>query len=104
MERRHCGELENLGAPCLKTQCERSDNAEKCEKLIFSIASGRVKLLGRDPVQRTSALCRNTPKEHRETGAPGSRWPEHAEHGKVREHLRGESDGSQPFDSIPDDS
>ena len=51
----------------------------KCEKFIFPVADGKVKISGGDQNLRTSTLIRDSP-----------------DRGEEREDLRGESDGSPP--------
>ena len=83
-------ELENLDAP--EVQCRRLIAKEVItpkngENVIFPIADGKVKLSRGDQVLRTSTFIRDHPGR-----------------GVEREDLRGESDGSSPLDSFPDDS
>ena len=56
------------------------------EHFIFPIAGGMFKLSGGDQGIRKSTLIRDDP-----------------ERGELRDDLRGESDGSQPLDTLPED-
>ena len=60
---------------------------ENGDNFILPIADGKVNLSGGDQVLRISTLIRDN-----------------LERGEERKDLRGESDGSQPLDSLPDDS
>ena len=80
-------ELENLGASEIharRLNAKEVITPKNGEHFICPIAEVKVKLSGRDQVLRTSTF---TP-----------------ERGEEREDLRGESDGSQPLNSFPNDS
>ena len=73
--------LDASGIPCSEAQCEGGSDAEN------GVADGTVKVSGRDQIFRRSTSIRGQP----------ARGEEH------NDVLRGESDGSQPVDTLTAD-
>ena len=83
-------ELENLDASGIharRLKAKEVITLKSGDNFIYPIADGKVKLSGGDQVLKISTFLRDN-----------------LEQGEEREGLRGEPDGSHPFDSLPDET